>query len=96
MAPNGITSSTASTTRPSSAVYDAFARWNKTRNWFTGGVKWKIGNILLTFHAVAFGLLLFSGRLAYHPPPPHEELVEKLTCTEITGTSGIRASQTIR
>jgi membrane protein involved in D-alanine export len=65
--------------------YDYFARWNKTRNWFTGGLRWKIGNILLTFHFVAFGLLLFSGRLASHPPPPHEEFVEKLTCTEVSG-----------
>jgi membrane protein involved in D-alanine export len=65
--------------------YDYFARWNKSRNWFTGGLRWKIANILLTFHFVAFGLLLFSGRLASHPPPPHEELVEKLTCTEVSG-----------
>ena len=65
--------------------YDYFARWNKTRNWFTGGLRWKIGKILLTFHFVAFGLLLFSGRLASHPPPPHEELVEKLTCAEVSG-----------
>ena len=65
--------------------YDAFARWNKTRNWLTGGLKWKIVNILLTFHFVAFGLLLFSGRLAYHPPPAHEEIVEKLNCAEVSG-----------
>jgi len=65
--------------------YDAFARWNKTRNYLTGGLKWKIVNILLTFHAVSLGLLLFSGRLAYHPPPPHEELVEQLNCTDISG-----------
>ena len=65
--------------------YDYFARWNKKRNWFTGGLRWRIGNTLLTFHFVAFGLLLFSGRLASHPPPPHEEIVEKLTCTEVSG-----------
>ena len=65
--------------------YDAFARWNKTRNWLTGGIGWQVVNCLLTFHAVAFGLLLFSGRLAVHPPPPRDEVVEKLTCTEISG-----------
>ncbi|MEQ1861568.1 MAG: D-alanyl-lipoteichoic acid biosynthesis protein DltB [Chthoniobacteraceae bacterium] len=45
--------------------YDWFARWNKARNlWpdtpFVRGV-----NIALTFHAFAFGLLLFSGKLTH-------------------------------
>ena len=65
--------------------YDWFARWNKTRNWMTGGLGWQAVNTLLTFHAVALGLLMFSGRLAYHPPPPRDEVVEKLSCTEISG-----------
>jgi len=65
--------------------YDWFARWNKTRHWLSGGRGWEAVNILLTFHSIAFGLLLFSGRLATHPLPAHEEVVEKLTCQEIAG-----------
>lgn len=64
--------------------YDWFARWNKTRNWFDGPF-WKWGNPVLTFHAIALGLLLFSGRLAPKPLPEREEVVEKLTCKEISG-----------
>ena len=65
--------------------YDWFARWNKTRNWLTGGWGWNVVNILLTFHAIALGLLLFSGRLAPRSLPAHEEAVDKLSCLEISG-----------
>lgn len=65
--------------------YDWFARWNKTRNWLSGGRVWPLVNILLTFHFVAFGLLIFSGRLAPRKLPAREEIVEKLTCYEISG-----------
>jgi membrane protein involved in D-alanine export len=65
--------------------YDWFARWNKTRKWLEGGWGWNVVNILLTFHAIAFGLLLFSGR--FEPPklPEHEYMVDKLDCFEISG-----------
>ncbi len=65
--------------------YDWFARWNKSRQWLSGGRLWPAVNILLTFHAVAFGLLLFSGRLVPHAVPEREALVDRLTCHEITG-----------
>ena len=65
--------------------YDWFARWNKTRNWLSGGRAWHAVNILLTFHSIALGLLLFSGRLAPREMPVREEIVEKLTCDEIAG-----------
>ena len=46
--------------------YDAFARWNKTsKRWpDTAFVRWL--NIAITFHAVCFGLLIFSGKLTPH------------------------------
>jgi membrane protein involved in D-alanine export len=65
--------------------YDWFARWNKTRHWLSGGWGWHTVNIALTFHAIAFGLLLFSGRLVPRALPEREEIVEKLTCFEISG-----------
>jgi len=65
--------------------YDWFARWNKTRNYLSGGPVWNAINILLTFHAIAFGLLLFSGR--FEPPklPDREYVVDKLDCDGISG-----------
>ena len=48
--------------------YDWFARWNKTAKWWPDGPVWRAVNIGLTIHAVCFGLLIFSGRLA----PPHK------------------------
>ena len=65
--------------------YDWFARWNKTRHWLSGGKGWEVVNILLTFHAVAFGLLLFSGRFVAPAVPERDEAVETLTCFEISG-----------
>ncbi len=65
--------------------YDAFARWNKQRKWWPAGPLWRVGNIMLTFHAITFGLLIFSGRLIPPPPPAHAEVAEKVTCEEVVG-----------
>jgi membrane protein involved in D-alanine export len=46
--------------------YDAFARWNKKRKVWGEGRWWRCANIVITFHAVCLGLLLFSGRLTVH------------------------------
>lgn len=43
--------------------YDWFARWNKQRKLWPDGPAWRFLNVLLTIHAVCFGLLIFSGRL---------------------------------
>lgn len=43
--------------------YDWFARWNKTAKRWPDGRGWRLANLFLTFHAVCFGLLIFSGRL---------------------------------
>ena len=43
--------------------YDAFARWNKTAKRWGEGRAQTVADLLLTFHAIAFGMLLFSGRL---------------------------------
>lgn len=45
--------------------YDWFARWNKERKLWPDGRFPRVVNILLTFHAFAFGLLLFSGKLGH-------------------------------
>ncbi len=65
--------------------YDAFARWNKKSKFWPDGPWWRAANILLTFHAFAFGLLIFSGRLEPAVPPRHAEFVDKLDCKQISG-----------
>jgi membrane protein involved in D-alanine export len=77
------------------AGYDWFARWNKERKlWADGG--WQLwADRLLTFHAIAFGLLLFSGRLTPPPPPAVERLVEKVDCNEVVGVAWERATQKV-
>ena len=45
--------------------YDWFARWNKEKKFWPDGRGPVFVNRLLTFHAFAFGLLLFSGRLTH-------------------------------
>jgi membrane protein involved in D-alanine export len=65
--------------------YDWFARWNKEWQWWGSG-RWQTGaDILLTFHSIAFGLLLFSGRLTPPPPPATDFRVEKVTAHEVVG-----------
>lgn len=43
--------------------FDAFTRWNRQHKRWGDTTPWRIAGILLTFHAIAFGLLVFSGRL---------------------------------
>ena len=65
--------------------YDWFARWNKETKRWGDGPWWRAGNVLLTFHAFAFGILLFNGRLTPRPPPPSEQVVENVDCHEVVG-----------
>ena len=57
--------------------YDWFARWNKHAKLWPDGPWWRALNIGITFHIVALGMLLFSGRLTPPPPPNFEAIVEE-------------------
>ena len=57
--------------------YDVFARWNKTAKMWGDGPWWRALNIGITFHIIALGMLLFSGRLTPVPPPPFEAVIEE-------------------
>ncbi len=46
--------------------YDAFARWNKVSKHWPDTPVWRTVNIVITFHVVCFGLLIFSGKLTPH------------------------------
>jgi len=43
--------------------FDAFGRWNRHHKRWGDTRAWRLASILLTFHVVCFGLLIFSGRL---------------------------------
>ena len=43
--------------------HDMFSRWNKTRKLWGDGPIWRAAGMVVTFHLVCFGFLLFSGRL---------------------------------
>jgi membrane protein involved in D-alanine export len=43
--------------------HDLFARWNKEQRVFGEGCLWQAASVFITFNAVCFGLLIFSGRL---------------------------------
>jgi len=45
--------------------FDWFVRWNKERKVWGDTLPWRVGSIVVTFHAFAFGLLLFSGKLTH-------------------------------
>jgi membrane protein involved in D-alanine export len=66
-------------------AYDMFARWNKQAKFWPDGRFWRILNIVITFHAIAFGLLIFSGHTFTKPVPKHEAIVETLDCHKISG-----------
>ena len=71
--------------------YDIFSRWNKQRQVWRSGPLWSAASVLLTFHAFAFGLLLFSGHLtssstrAITAPPHSIGVLEKVGDTVISG-----------
>lgn len=81
------------------SFYDWFARWNKTRKLFGESAAQILFNRLATFHAIAFGLLLFSGRLTPPPPPALERVLEKADTSEVVGLvwdrSAPRAEMTV-
>ncbi len=75
------------------SFYDWFARWNKQRQFLKESLLQVFFNRVATFHAVAFGLLLFSGRLTPPPPAPLEKTLEKADVQEVTGLVWDRSAQ---
>jgi len=65
--------------------YDWFSRWNKQARFWPDGPWWRALNIGITFHVIAFGMLLFSGRLTPPPPPPYEAVVEDADFRAVSG-----------
>ncbi len=65
--------------------YDWFARWNKQSKFWPDGRFIRVLNVLLTFHAFAFSIMLFNGHLTPNPPPLREEVAERVDCQGISG-----------
>ncbi len=64
--------------------YDVFVRWNKHAKVWGDGPWWRALNVAITFHIIALGMLLFSGRLT-PPPPPYEANVEEADYRSVSG-----------
>lgn len=75
------------------SAYDWFARWNKEHKWWGSSRLHNAADVLMTFHVICFGLLLFSGRLHPAPPPAFQQVLEKADCLEATGFVWDRARQ---
>ncbi len=65
--------------------YDVFTRWNKQAKVWRDGPWWRALNVVITFHVIALGMLLFSGRLTPPPPPPYEANVEEADYRSVSG-----------
>ena len=71
--------------------YDWFSRWNKTAQVWRDGPVWRAGNIVLTFHAFAFGIMIFNGHFTPKIPPRREEIVDTCDGHTIAGVVWNRA-----
>lgn len=65
--------------------FHSFSEWTKGRAWPTNGVLWRAAGILVTFHFVCFGFLIFSGRIGAGPEFNYTGLFERADCDEISG-----------
>jgi membrane protein involved in D-alanine export len=45
------------------AAYEAFSYWNRDRLLWGDGRLWRLAAVVITFHVVCVGFLLFSGRI---------------------------------
>ena len=75
------------------SCYDWFARWNKEHKWWGSTKLHNAVDVFVTFHIIAVGLLLFSGRLHPPPPPAFQQVLEKADCREVTGFVWDRTNQ---
>ena len=71
--------------------YDWFSRWNKTAKIWGDGPLWRAGNIVLTFHAFAFGIMIFNGHLTPKVPPRQEIVVDFCDSRTVAGIVWDRA-----
>jgi membrane protein involved in D-alanine export len=65
--------------------FHLFTEWNKHRAGSRDALWRRALGILITFQCVAFGLLIFSGRIGAAPLSHHLGEVESVSCTEIFG-----------
>ena len=78
--------------------YEVYTRLKKRRGWVMAGPAWRVAGMLLTFHAVVFGLLIFSGRIGpgatatvagsfqtAGPPPQYEGTLDEADANRVAG-----------
>jgi membrane protein involved in D-alanine export len=66
--------------------HDLFVRWNKQRKLWGEGPLWRAAGIALTFHAVCFGFLIFSGHLGSAPAPAPAPAAQAAVASRADGT----------
>jgi membrane protein involved in D-alanine export len=65
--------------------FDIYSNWSKRRGAKRGGMGGHILSVIVTFHAVCFGFLIFSGRLTTARTQPVEGAFENADCEQISG-----------
>jgi hypothetical protein len=65
--------------------FHIFSSWNKARHYWPDGLLSRALAVLITFHFVCFGLLIFSGRIGAPPPPHYVAGIQDIECNAISG-----------
>ena len=67
------------------SVFHSFSRWSKVHRYWRDGLVSRVLAVFITFNAVCFGLLIFSGRIGAARLPHCTAKIERADCTLISG-----------
>jgi membrane protein involved in D-alanine export len=67
------------------SAFHIFSRWSKVNRYWRDGLVSRALAIFITFNAVCFGLLIFSGRIGAARLPHHTAKIERADCVLISG-----------
>jgi membrane protein involved in D-alanine export len=65
--------------------FHIFSNWKKAYHYWREGPLWNALAVFITFNAVCFGLLIFSGRIGAPPLQHYLAEIEQADCHEISG-----------
>jgi membrane protein involved in D-alanine export len=67
------------------SVFHIFSRWSKVNRFWPDGLVSRVLAVFITFNAVCFGLLIFSGRIGAARLPHYAAKIERADCIVISG-----------
>jgi membrane protein involved in D-alanine export len=67
------------------SAFHIFSRWGKVHRYWRDGLVSRALAVFITFNAVCFGLLIFSGRIGAARLPHYMAKIERADCTLISG-----------